>query len=71
MTKVERFCEAWSNMLWGAMHRTQRGVRLNRMGNSGRGEDRRADKLVSKTGEPPKPVLLRRYQARYPVRYGK
>lgn len=71
MTDVKRFCEAWSNMLWGAMHKTQRGLRLNSLRNSGRGQDRRADKLVSKTGELPKPALLRRYQARYPVRYSR
>lgn len=71
MKNVTRFCEVWSAMLWSAMHKTQRGLRLNRMGNSGRGGDRRADKLVSKAGKVPLPPVLRRYQARYPVRYAK
>lgn len=57
--KLKDFLAAWSNMLWRAMHKPQRGLRLNSLGYTGRGGDRRPDKLK---GVPP---LLRRYKKRY------
>jgi len=65
-----KFAKAWAGILWEAMHKTQKGCRLNSRKNTGRGNDRRADKLVDDTGKQPLPAILRRYQSRYPVRQG-
>ena len=57
---VANFLKGWVAMQWAAMHKTQHGLRLNRMGNTGRGKDRRADKL-----ERPESKHARAYRRRY------
>ena len=58
--KLKDFLAAWVNMLWRAMHKTQRGLRLNSLGYTGRGGDRREDKL-----QDVRPAFHRRYAQRY------
>lgn len=58
--RVANFLRGWVAMQWAAMHKTQRGLRLNKMGNTGRGKDRRADKL-----ERPESKHARAYRTRY------
>lgn len=42
-----KFCELWLQLLWMAMSKTGRGYRRPSMRHSGKGADRRKDKLIT------------------------
>jgi hypothetical protein len=55
----KKFIDRWATMLWTAMQMSGEGYRKDSMKRTGKGGDRRGDKLEGT------PKLLRQYQARY------
>ena len=45
MTPIQTFCRQWSEWLWKTMSNTGHGYKRHSLRNSGKGKDRRADKL--------------------------
>ncbi len=45
MTPIQTFCRQWSEWLWRTMSNTGKGYKRHSLRNSGKGKDRRADKL--------------------------
>jgi len=56
------FCEAWVSMLWNAMRATGKGYKRHSLRNTGRGDDRRKDKLEVQRHHSQD---MRRYRVRY------
>lgn len=57
---TKNFAKRWAAMLWGTMRQTGNGYRKYSMKNTGRGLDRRSDKL-----DADRSPTFRRYQERY------
>ena len=45
MTPIQTFCRKWSEMLWRRMTETGKGYKRDSLRNTGKGTDRRNDKL--------------------------